>query len=123
MKDWDTWYVVFFPVSLGSASPLQVCHFNFSGRWIRRAVPSSWFSNFIAADGFSVADVPLTTSSPMLALSALLADTFGASGATLVSPPQDSKGSHQVCPNVFSFNGLTGGPGLLGLICLVLVAD
>ena len=33
---------------------------DFPGRRIRRAVPASRFSNFIAADGVSVADIPLS---------------------------------------------------------------
>ena len=45
-----------------TTGPSMFCQhviFNFSGRWIRWAVPASQFSNFSAADGISVADITL----------------------------------------------------------------
>ena len=33
---------------------------NFPGRWIRRAVPTSVFSNFVTLNGFGVGDAPLS---------------------------------------------------------------
>ena len=55
--------------------PCQHVVFNFCGRWIRRAVPAWWFWKFIAVDGFSLADVPVSHFVSH-------ADTSGASGAT-----------------------------------------
>ena len=87
--------------------PCQHVVFNFSGRWIRRAVPAWWFWKFIAVDGFSVADV-------LVSHFVSHADTSGLPAPHLVPPPQDSK-THQMCPTFFLFNGLMGGPGLLCL--------
>ena len=96
------------------------CHhviFNFSGRRIRRFVPASRFSNFIAADGFSVADVSLSTSSPMLTSSPPCGHVrcslwrhhwHSIQGFEVLSSP--------TVPNAFLFYGLTGGPGLLSLV-------
>ena len=78
--------------------------FNFSGRWIRRAVPSSRFSNFIEVDGFRVAERHSETRRlPCWHRPAPLAHTFGASGTTCgTSAPGFEVLSSQTVPNAFS---------------------
>ena len=92
--------------------------FNLPGRWIRRAVPASRFSNFFVTDGFGVTDIPLSRFVSHDASSAVLANTFGAPSSG--TPGTTARGfevlSSPTITNASSFHGLTGDPGLLSLV-------